>query len=657
MARQPKRGRRKAATEPETVVDTSAGPGIGPVDLHLFHEGTHDRAYEQLGAHLEERDGTAGARFALWAPNAASVHVIGDFNGWTPDATPMERVPDSGIWQTFVPGIQRGARYKYRIESRFHGYRIDKADPYARFAERPPHTASVVWDDDHAWSDAAWMEARTKRDFRREPMSIYEMHLGSWSWPDGDATRVGYREIADRLVPYLLELGFTHVEFTPLTEFPYDPSWGYQVTGYFAPTSRFGRPEDLKYLIDRLHQAGIGVILDWVPSHFPLDAHGLAFFDGTWLYEHADPRQGFHPDWKTAIFNFGRPEVRSFLISSARFWIEQFHIDGLRVDAVASMLYLDYSREAGEWVANVHGGHENLEAIAFLRQFNRMVGEQFPGVVTIAEESTAWPMVSRPPHDGGLGFHMKWDMGWMHDTLRYFDRDPVHRRFHHGDLTFRGLYAWNENYVLPLSHDEFVHGKASLLHKMAGDDPHKFANLRLLLALMYATPGKKLLFMGAEIAQRIEWNFAGQLQWELLEYPTHDGVRRLVAELNALYRRLPALHDCEFEPAGFDWLDVENVDQSVVVTLRRSHDGSALLVMAANCTPMPRDNYRIGVPRGGTWTEVLTTDAPWFGGNGYSNDGGVEAVEEPWRNQPFSITVTLPPLGVTWLVADQVASD
>ncbi|MBK8977742.1 MAG: 1,4-alpha-glucan branching protein GlgB [Planctomycetes bacterium] len=622
---------------------------LGELDLHLFNEGRHDRAYEKLGAHLHRHEGVDGAWFAVWAPAARYVAVIGDFNGWDPGAHPLVPCGASGIWETFVPGVGKGAVYKFRIESHFNGYKVDKADPYGRFHEVAPRTASIVWHGDYEWGDERWMAKRGDGDFHRKPISIYELHIGSWRKLDGGVT---YRNIADPLIEHVRDLGFTHVEFMPVMEHPFDGSWGYQVTGLFAPTSRFGTPEDLKYLIDRLHQADIGVILDWVPSHFPLDAHGLAFFDGTHLYEHADPRQGFHPDWKTAIFNFGRAEVVSFLVSSARFWLAQFHADGLRVDAVASMLYLDYSRDEGGWIPNEYGGRENLDAIRFLRRLNEMVGGQFPGALTIAEESTAWPMVSRPTSSGGLGFHLKWDMGWMHDTLRYMQLDPIHRKFHHADLTFRGLYAWNENFVLPLSHDEVVHGKGSLLRKMHGDLWQRFANLRALLAAMYATPGKKLLFMGAELATWNEWYYATELDWHLLQYPSHRGVRDLLRDLNRLYREHDALHEADCEPEGFTWLDVENAEQSVCVTLRRNRAGTDHVVVAMNFTPVPRTGYRVGVPLAGRWREILNTDAQHYGGSGVGNPEGVTATGMPWSNQRDSVILTLPPLAVVMLAPE-----
>ncbi|MBX6341458.1 MAG: 1,4-alpha-glucan branching protein GlgB, partial [Thermomicrobiaceae bacterium] len=533
-------------------------------DLYLFNEGTHLRLYQKLGSHLIEADGELGVYFAVWAPNAEYVAVIGDFNGWDPGVHPLRPRGSSGIWEGFIPGVTKGDRYKYHIASRLNGYRVDKADPYAARYEEPPRTASIVWDRDYAWGDGEWMATRGARNAAQAPISIYEVHLGSWMRvPEEENRWLTYRELAPKLADYVDDLGFTHVEFLPIMEHPFYGSWGYQTTGYFAPTSRYGSPQDFMYLIDYLHQRGIGVILDWVPSHFPTDEFALGYFDGTHLYEHADPRKGFHPDWNSYIFNYGRNEVRSFLLSSAMHWLDCYHVDGLRVDAVASMLYLDYSRRPGEWIPNKYGGNENLEAIDFLRRFNVDVYGNYPDVQTIAEESTAWPMVSRPTYIGGLGFGMKWDMGWMHDTLLYFSKDPIHRRYHHNLLTFRGLYMFTENYVLPLSHDEVVHGKGSLIGRMPGDDWQKFANLRLLFAWMFAQPGKKLLFMGGEFGQWREWNHDTSLDWHLLEYPLHQGVCRWVSELNRFYRYNPAMHQLDFDPAGFQWLEANDSEQSV----------------------------------------------------------------------------------------------
>jgi 1,4-alpha-glucan branching enzyme len=619
-------------------------------DLHLFNEGSHLRIYEKLGAHPGVANGTAGTFFAVWAPSADHVSVLGDWNGWTPGRHMLYPEGSSGIWHGFVPNVGKGAHYKYHVASSHGGYRSDRADPVAFHSEVSPKTASVVWDLDYEWGDSEWMAARGSRNSLKAPISIYEVHLGSWMRVPGDGNRsLSYREAAPRLAAYAREQGFTHVELLPIMEHPFFGSWGYQTTGYFAPCSRFGTPQELMLLIDRLHRAGIGVILDWVPSHFPTDSHGLAYFDGTHLFEHADMRQGLHPDWNSYIFNYGRHEVQSFLISSAFFWLDRYHIDGLRVDAVASMLYLDYSRKAGEWIPNRHGGRENLEAIDFLRRLNAAVYERFPGVQTFAEESTAWPMVSRPTYVGGLGFGFKWDMGWMHDTLRYLGRDPVHRRFHHNDVTFRGLYAFTENYVLPLSHDEVVHGKGSLLGKMAGDDWQKFANLRLLLAYMYAQPGKKLLFMGGEFGQWREWNHDGQLDWHLLATQPHQGVMRLVADLNRVYRCEPSLFELDCDPEGYRWIDANDADASTLTFLRRARGERELVAVACNFTPVPRPRYRFGVPRGGEWREILNTDASEYWGGGVGNLGTVRAEAMPWHGQPFSVSVTLPPLAAVFI--------
>ncbi len=611
-------------------------------DVYLFHEGTHVRAYLKLGAHPV----AGGTYFAVWAPNAERVSVMGDFNGWDPDRHPLSPRGSSGLWEGFVPGVGPGVRYKYRIVSRY-GPVLDKADPFAFRAEEPPGTASVVWDLDYAWGDAAWMAERAKFNARESPIAIYEVHLGSWRRGEGGRF-LSYRELGPLLAAYVREMGFTHVEFLPVMEHPYYGSWGYQITGYFAPTSRYGTPQDLMFLIDTLHQNGIGVILDWVPSHFATDPHGLAFFDGTHLYEHADPRQGVHPDWGSAIFNYGRHEVRSFLLSSALFWLHRYHADGLRVDAVASMLYLDFSRPEGQWVPNEYGGRENLEAIAFLRQLNEAVYRYEPDVQTYAEESTAWPLVSRPTHLGGLGFGFKWDMGWMHDTLRYLSRDPVYRKYHHEELTFRMLYAFTENFVLPLSHDEVVHGKGSLLAKMPGDAWQKFAHLRLLLGYMYGQPGKKLLFMGGEFAQEREWNHETELDWHLLEDPRHRGVQRWVRDLNHAYRTFPALHQLDCEPEGFEWIEPEDRERSVLVFLRKDRGEDRVLV-ACNFTPVPRPHYRVGVPHPGFWRELLNSDAEVYGGSGWGNLGGVRAEAIPAHGRPYSLDLTLPPLGVVFL--------
>ena len=616
-------------------------------DRYLFNEGSHLRLWEKLGSHPTVVGGRAGTRFAVWAPNAESVAVMGDWNGWSRDADPLAALGGSGIWEGFVPGVGRGAVYKYHVRSRHAGHRVDKADPFAVHAEVPPRTGSVVWTLDYEWGDGEWMASRAERARLSAPISIYELHTGSWRRVPGEGNRsLSYRELAHALADYATEQGFTHVELLPVMEHPFYGSWGYQTTGYFAASSRQGSPEDLMYLIDTLHRRGVGVILDWVPSHFPTDEHGLAFFDGTHLYEHGDPRQGFHPDWGSFIFNYGRHEVRSFLLSSASFWLDVFHADGLRVDAVASMLYLDYSRKQGEWIPNEFGGRENLDAIAFLRRLNEEVYRGHPDVQTIAEESTAWPMVSRPTWLGGLGFGLKWDMGWMHDSLQYMRRAPIHRSHHHGELTFRMLYAWNENFVLPLSHDEVVHGKGSLLGKMPGDDWQKFANLRLLYGAMWTQPGKKLLFMGGEIGQWSEWDHDASLDWHLLDRAPNRGLQRWVRDLNTTYRAERALHQLDCEPAGFAWIDSNDHAQSTLSWLRRSRDPGETAVVVCNFTPLPRHAHRIGVPQGGPWREILNSDAALYGGSGQGNLGGVEASPVACHGHPQSIAITLPPLAV-----------
>ncbi len=616
-------------------------------DLYLFNEGNHLRLYDKLGAHTATVDGKDGTHFAVWAPNARQVFVTGDFNYWNKDEHQLHQRGSSGIWEGFIPGVKPGQNYKYYIVSNFDGFAAEKADPMAFAAEEAPKTASVVADLEYDWQDADWMKARGEKNGLKSAVSIYELHLGSWRRsPDAPGRFLTYRELAGELPGYLKYMGFSHVELMPVTEHPFYGSWGYQTTGYFAPTARYGGPTDFMYLVDKLHQAGIGVILDWVPAHFPSDAHGLAKFDGTHLYEHADPRQGFHPDWGSAIFNFGRNEVKSFLLSSAMFWLDKYHIDGLRVDAVASMLYLDYSRKAGEWVPNKYGGNENLEAIAFLKQFNHVVYENFPDAQTYAEESTAWPMVSRPTYLGGLGFGLKWDMGWMHDTLRYFSKDPVFRRYHHNDLTFRMLYAWGENFTLPLSHDEVVHGKGSLMQKMAGDDWQKFANLRLLFGNMYAQPGQKLLFMGGEFGQWAEWDHDKSLDWHQAVYPAHAGVQAWVRDLNALYASEPALHEKNCSPDGFEWVDANDAEQSVSAFLRRNGDPAEAVLVVCNYTPVPRRGYRVGVPRGGFWKEMLNSDATAYWGSGLGNMGGMDAEAVQAHGKPYSLNLTLPPLSV-----------
>jgi 1,4-alpha-glucan branching enzyme len=619
-------------------------------DLYLFNEGSHFKLYQKLGAHPGELEGRTGVYFAVWAPDAERVSVLGAFNGWTPGAHPLSVKGDSGIWTGFIPELDPGTVYKYKIESRYGGYKVEKADPFAFHTEVPPKTASVVWDLTYEWGDADWMSARAETNALEAPMSIYEMHIGSWRRVPEEGNRsLSYRELAAELVPYLTQLGYTHVEFMPVMEHPFSGSWGYQVTGYFAPTSRFGTPQDFMYLVDQLHRAGIGVILDWVPSHFPSDEHGLAYFDGTHLYEHADARKGFHPDWQSYIFNYGRNEVRSFLISSAQFWADVYHADGLRVDAVASMLYLDYSRKVGEWIPNQYGGNENLEAIDMLRRMNEVVYQGHPGVQTIAEESTAWPMVSRPTYVGGLGFGMKWDMGWMHDTLDYIQHDPVHRKYHHNQLSFRLIYAFNENFVLSLSHDEVVHGKGSLADKMPGDAWQKLANVRALLGYMYGQPGKKLLFMGGELGQWAEWNHDTSLDWHLLDEPPHAGLQRWVADLNQVYRDQPALYQVDFDPAGFEWVDANDWEGSIVSFIRhdRARQGSILVV--TNFTPVVRKSYRVGVPDRGVWAELLNSDAEAYGGSGVGNLGEVHARPIPSHGRPYSLSLTVPPLGVLFL--------
>ncbi len=617
-------------------------------DVFLLREGRHVRLYEKLGAHLVEHKGVRGTVFAVWAPNAEQVSVIGDFNGWHRGQHRLHPRPDgSGIWEGFIGGVGHGAIYKYHIVSRHDGYRVDKADPFALRSEEPPRTASIVWDNDYAWQDGDWMAHRAHANALNAPISIYELHLGSWQRvPEEGARSLTYRELAPRLANYVREMGFTHVELLPVMEHPFYGSWGYQTTGYFAPSARYGTPQDFMYFVDTLHQAGIGVILDWVPSHFPTDQHGLSYFDGTYLYEHADPKRGFHPEWSSSIFNYGRHEVRSFLLSSALFWIDRYHGDGLRVDAVASMLYLDYARKPGEWIPNPYGGNEDLDAIAFLRALNEAVYRDHPDTQTIAEESTAWPMVSRPTYVGGLGFGMKWNMGWMHDTLFYMSRDPVYRKYHHDQLTFSIWYAFHENFVLPLSHDEVVHGKGSLLNKMPGDDWQKFANLRALFGYMWTHPGKKLLFMGGEIGQWREWNHDDSLDWHLLQYGPHQGLRRCVSDLNRLYRAEPALHEIDFGNEGFEWVDVHDWAASVVSYLRKARDPNNALLVVCNFTPVPRHGYRVGVPRPGYWREVFNSDAALYGGSNLGNGGGVESAPEPAQGRAHSLTVTLPPLSV-----------
>lgn len=623
------------------------------LDLHLFHEGSHNRLYQKFGAHTGSIDGRPGTHFAVWAPNAERVSIVGDFNDWKPNRHPLQVRNDSGVWEGFIPGVGEGAAYKYSIGSRYKRYRVDKADPFSFHNEVPPRTASIVRGLEYAWGDSDWMASRGGRNSLRAPMSIYEVHLGSWMRvSDEDNRPLTYREITPHLGDYVQRMGFTHVELLPIMEHPFYGSWGYQTTGFFAPTSRYGSPQDFMFLVDQLHQRGIGIILDWVPSHFPDDAHGLAFFDGTHLYEHADQRQGIHPEWHSHIFNYGRSEVRSFLLSSALFWLDVYHADGLRVDAVASMLYLDYGRQPGEWIPNQYGGNENLAAISFLQQMNRDIYETHPDVQTIAEESTTWPMVSRPTYLGGLGFGLKWDMGWMHDTLQYFSKDPIYRRFHHNQLTFRGMYMFSENYLLPLSHDEIVYGKGSLLAQMPGDEWQKFANLRLLFGYMYSQPGKKLLFMGGEFGQQNEWYHERSLDWHLTNGPINSGLQRWVEDLNRTYRSRPALFLEDFTPAGFEWIDANDSDKSMISYLRRGGNANETIAVVCNFTPVPRHNYRIGVPFGGTWQEILNSDATLYGGSGQGNMGSVETAPVPFHGRPCSLTLTVPPLGVVFLARE-----
>lgn len=617
--------------------------------VHLFCEGTLDHAHRVLGARVMDVDGSAGVYFAVWAPNAVAVSVMGDFNGWNRESHPLRLRPGAGIWEGFVPGLGRGERYKYHVIGRDLRYRIDKADPYGIRCELPPETASIVWDLDYAWGDTAWMAARGSRQTLQRPMSVYEVHLGSWMRvPEDNNRSLTYREVAPLLVRYVSEMGFTHVELMPVMEHPFYGSWGYQITGYFAATSRYGTPQDLMYLVDLLHQNNIGVIFDWVPSHFPTDAHGLSYFDGTHLYEHADPRQGYHPDWKSYVFNYGRNEVANFLRSNALFWLEEFHADGLRVDAVASMLHLDFSRKEGEWVPNKFGGRENLEAVAFLQRLNEGVYRHHPDALTIAEDSTAWPLVSRPTYLGGLGFSMKWDMGWMHDSLAYFKQDPIHRRFHHQKVTFRMMYAYAENYVLPLSHDEVVHMKGSLLNKMSGNEWQRRANLRLLLGWQWLQPGKKLLFMGGEFGQLREWSHEASLDWHLLDSASHRGMKEWVAALNDLYTGDPAAHELDCSPEGFEWIDCSDAPQSVVSFLRFGTDRSRPLLAVFNFTPVRREAYEVGVPASVGWTQVLSSDSSRFGGSGIET-GDIQTIDRPLHQRPAAIALTLPPLGVVVL--------
>jgi 1,4-alpha-glucan branching enzyme len=627
------------------------GPVLTDFDLHLLGEGTHYRNYERLGAHVQTHRGFRGVHFAVWAPNAQRVSVVGNFNHWDGRRHPLGNRGATGIWELFIPDLTHGEVYKYEVKSRHQGYLIQKSDPYGFAAELRPQTASVVWDvNQFAWNDQEWMNKRAERQALGRPIAVYEIHLGSWKrGGQFGESFLGYRELADQLVAHLEHLGFTHVELLPITEHPFDGSWGYQPVGYFAPTSRFGTPDDFAYFVDTLHRHGYGVILDWVPAHFPNDAHGLGYFDGTHLYEHSDPRLGEHRDWGTKIFNYGRPEVRNFLFGNALFWLDRYHIDGLRVDAVASMIYLDYSREAGGWIPNVFGGNENLEAIDFLKKLNELCHLEHPGVLTAAEESTSFGGVSRPTYLGGLGFSLKWNMGWMNDTLRYLSKDPVYRKYEHGSLTFSMIYAFSENFILPLSHDEVVHGKGSLLDKMPGDLWQKFANLRLLYGYMYGHPGKKLLFMGSEIAQWREWNHDESLDWHMLQWRDHQGILALVRDLNAMYRSQPALYEVDFEWQGYEWLELHDWENSVIAFLRRGRTTDEFVVVVCNFTPVVRENYRVGVPSGGYYREIMNTDSECYGGSNVGNYGGAWGIPEGHAGRPFHLSLRLPPLGVVFL--------
>ena len=624
-------------------------PLLSEFDLYLLGEGSHWQSYEKLGAHPRTIDGVAGINFAVWAPNATGINVVGDFNEWDGRRHAMRKRAPSGVWELFVPGLEPGAKYKFRVNQ--NGRNVDKCDPYGFAAEVPPKTASIVTDlNRYQWSDTDWLDRRRAANQLEQPISIYEVHLGSWKRSGaGPMDWLDYRELAHQLVDYCRDMGYTHVELLPVSEHPFTGSWGYQTVGYYAATSRYGTPEDFMYFVDYLHQNDIGVILDWVPAHFPKDDHGLRRFDGTALYEHADPRQGEHPDWGTLIFNYGRNEVRNFLLSNALFWFDKYHIDGLRVDAVASMLYLDYSREDGEWIPNEHGGRENIEAISLLKQFNEESHAQFPGVLTIAEESTAWGGVSRPTSVGGLGFSLKWNMGWMNDTIRYMKNDPIHRRYHHGELTFSMIYAFSENFCLPLSHDEVVHGKGSLLDQMPGDTWQKFANLRLLYAYMWMHPGKKLLYMGNDIAQWDEWNCDDSLQWHLLQWESHQGMQNLIRDLNRLYREEPSLYQRDFTPDGFEWIDCQNADDSVLAFVRRAADPADELLVCCNLTPVVRKNHRVGVTRPGWYKEIFNSDSEHYGGSNVGTFPGVQAEDKGWHGRPWSIDINLPPLGIAVL--------
>jgi 1,4-alpha-glucan branching enzyme len=627
----------------------SFSPLLGELDLHLLGEGRHWNCYRCLGAQLRSVGGVAGTNFAVWAPNATGVSLVGDFNNWDGRLHPMRKHIPGGIWELFVPGLSEGTIYKYRVKQ--GNEEVDKSDPYGFAAELPPRTASKVANlDSYTWQDSAWMERRAAAHLLDAPISVYEAHLGSWRRPGDDPKRwLSYRDLAHQMVDYCRGMGYTHIELLPVSEHPFSGSWGYQTVGYFAATSRYGSPHDFMYFVDYCHQNGIGVLIDWVPAHFPKDNHGLRMFDGTHLYEHADPRQGEHPDWGTLIFNYGRNEVRNFLLSNALFWFDKYHIDGLRVDAVASMLYLDYSRKAGEWIPNEFGGRENLPAITFLKDFNILSHEQFPGVLTIAEESTAWPSVSRPTYVGGLGFSLKWNMGWMNDSLRYFRHDPIHRKYHQDELTFSLIYAFHENFVLPLSHDEVVHGKGSLMDQMPGDLWQKFANMRLLFSYMWTHPGKKLLFMGCDFGQWTEWNYDESLQWHLLQYEPHQGLKKCVADLNKVYRREPALHQVDFDPAGFEWIDCHNFNDSVLLYMRRAKDPNDFLIVANNFTPAPREAYRFGVPERVWYQEIFNSDSSFYGGSNLGNGPGLMASDQPSHGRPYSLSITMPPLSTVIL--------
>ncbi|HKL32267.1 MAG TPA: 1,4-alpha-glucan branching protein GlgB, partial [Tangfeifania sp.] len=626
---------------------------ITDYDIYLFREGKHFSLYEKLGAHVMDIKGVKGTFFAVWAPNAESVSVIGNFNGWSKDAHYLRRREDeSGIWQGFIPGIGKGEAYKYFIKSQHNNYSVEKADPVAFYSEQPPKTASVVWDYNYNWNDKKYMQTRGEKNALDSPFSVYEVHLESWRRkPEEDNKVLTYSELAEELAAYVKEMGYTHVELMPVTEYPFSGSWGYQVTGFFGPTSRFGTPDDFMYFVDYLHQNDIGVIMDWVPSHFPGDEHGLHFFDGTYLYEHEDPRKGYHPDWSSYIFNYGRNEIRNFLISSAHSWMERFHIDGIRVDAVASMLYLDYSRKEGEWIPNEHGGRENLDAIQFMRDLNESLYTKFPDIQTIAEESTAWPMVTRPVYTGGLGFGMKWNMGWMHDSLNYFAHEPVHRSYHHNQMTFSIMYAFNENFMLSLSHDEVVHGKGSLINKMPGDEWQKFANVRTLFGYMFAHPGKKLHFMGMELGQWKEWNHESSLDWHLLDFESHKGLQFFMKDLNSVYRRFPALYENDFSSEGFQWIDANDSKNSILSFVRYDKKKEHPVIVVVNLTPVPRHNYRIGVPEDTKWMEILNSDATQYGGSGTGNFGGVAANPVTYHGEDQSINIMLPPLGIVMFAA------